>query len=329
MFLAAARSPVPGRMSGPHCGNRGAGRAFSSPTSGHGPHRLRDRSAIPAPPVWPGVATGSAAAGTAPSQPGAVGSAVAGHGGHRDGAGEGHVRVPHRDRAGDPEAGVTLLALGAGQPAHGIGAPAGIDRAGAGVGFAERCRIGMPGGARAHLAPHDRHPQLIADHSPHRSPGRASGRGWGSRPGRESGGSGRGRGSGHGGRSGRGPGNGPGGGLWPGTVGSCPGAAVVSRHDVARLGRGGAGIAGRLGVAEVSWRAKAIAGRYGVAGATGDRSSGLGIAWAGGLGALAVPKPGEPGVHRKHAGVLWPGLGRHLKPPVEPMVGRAAAGDPP
>src|SRR5271157_3386463 len=108
--------------------------------------------------------------------------AVAGHGGNRDGAGEGHVRVPHRDRSGGPEPGVTLLAPGAGQPAEGVDAPAGTDRAGAGVGFAERCRIGIPADARAHLAPHDRHPQLITDHSPHRRPGRASRRGPGSGP---------------------------------------------------------------------------------------------------------------------------------------------------
>ena len=63
--------------------------------------------------------------------------------GDRDGPGEGHVPVPHRDRAGGPEAGVTLLAPGAGQPAEGVDGPARIDRAGAGVGFAERCRIGM------------------------------------------------------------------------------------------------------------------------------------------------------------------------------------------
>src|SRR5271165_7200873 len=138
------------------------------------PFRLR--------PAGRGVAAGSAARVTAASQRGAAGGAVAGHGGNRDGAGEGHVRVPHRDRAGGPEPGVILLAPGAGQPAEGVDAPAGTDRAGAGVGFAERCRIGIPADARAHLAPHDRHPQLITDHSPHRRPGRASRRGPGSGP---------------------------------------------------------------------------------------------------------------------------------------------------
>ena len=54
-----------------------------------------------------------------------------------------------------------------GRPAgQGVDAPAGADRAGPGVGLAERRGIGMPGDARTHLAPHDRHPQLIADHSP-------------------------------------------------------------------------------------------------------------------------------------------------------------------
>ena len=164
----------PGPDSRPRRGNGGSGRVSGLPASGHGPHRPGDRGAIPAPPGWPGVAAASAAQVTAASQRGAAGGTVAGHGGNRGGAGQGHVPVPHRDRAGGPEPGVTLLAPGAGQSAEGVDAPAGIDRAGAGVGFAERCRIGMPADARAHLAPHDRHPQLIADHSPHRGPGRAS-----------------------------------------------------------------------------------------------------------------------------------------------------------
>ena len=173
-----------------------------------------------------GIAAGSAARVTAASQRGAAGGTVAGHGGNRDGAGEGHVPVPHRNRAGGPEPGVALLAPGAGQPAEGVDAPAGTDRAGAGVGFAERCRIGIPADARAHLAPHDRHPQLITDHSPHRGPGRASRRGPGSGPSRDSAGSGPGRGSG---RGGRGRGDGPGEGFWPGTAGSWHGADMAGR----------------------------------------------------------------------------------------------------
>src|SRR5271166_4588337 len=111
-----------------------------------------------------GIAIGSAAGVTAAS-PGA-GGAAAGHGGGPGGPGDGHVPVPRHDRTGGPEAGVGLLAPGAGQPAQGVDAPAGADGAGAGVGLAERGGIGMPGDARAHLAPHDRHPQLIADHRP-------------------------------------------------------------------------------------------------------------------------------------------------------------------
>ena len=99
----------------------------------------------------------------------------------------------------------------------------------------------MPGDARAHLAPHDRHPQLITDHGPHRSPGRASGRGWGSGPGWDSGGSGPGGGSG---RGGRGWSNGPGEGFWPGTGNRWPGAVRADRHGVARVGRHGTDIAG-------------------------------------------------------------------------------------
>ena len=247
-----------------------------------------------------GVAAGSAARVTAAWQRGDAGGAVAGHGGNRDGAGEGHVPVPHRDRAGGPEPGVTLLAPGAGQPAEGVDAPARTDRAGAGVGFAERCRIGIRGDARAHLAPHDRHPQLITDHSPHRGPGRASGRGPGGGPARDSGGSGPGTG---GGRGRRGRGDGPGEGFWPGAAGNWPGADMAAR----------------LGMARASWHAMAIAGRHGVARATGAGASGPGIARAGGLGTFAVPQHGEPVVHLKHAGVLWPDLGLHVESPVRPV----------
>ena len=222
-----------------------------------------------------GVAAGSAARVTAAWQRGDAGGAVAGHGGNRDGAGEGHVPVPHRDRAGGPEPGVTLLAPGAGQPAEGVDAPARTDRAGAGVGFAERCRIGIRGDARAHLAPHDRHPQLITDHSPHRGPGRASRRGPGGGPGRDSGGSGPGTG---GGRGRRGRGDGPGEGFWPGAAGNWPGADMAGRHGVAGADRHGADMAARLGMARASWHAMAIAGRHGVARATGAGASGPGIA---------------------------------------------------
>ena len=338
-LAAAASSPGPGRIQDHAEGMEVPTGCSAYLPAGTGligreigvPFRLR--------PAGRGVAAGSAARVTAASQRGAAGGAVAGHGGDRDGAGEGHVPVPHRDRAGGPEPGIALLAPGAGQPAEGVDAPAGIDRAGAGVGFAERCRIGIPGDARAHLAPHDRHPQLITDHSPRRGPGRASGRGRGGVPGRDSG---RGRGGGPGrdsagsgpgwgsGRGGRGRGDGPGEGFWPGTAGSWPGADMAGRHGVAGAGRHGADMAARLGVAR-AWHAIAIAiaiaGRHGVARATGARANGLGLARAGGLGTFAVPKLGEPVVHLKHAGVLWPDLGLHVGPPVELVVSRAGAGD--
>ena len=185
----------------------------------------------------------------------------------------------------------------------------------------------MPGDARAHLAPHDRHPQLITDHGPHRGPGRASGRGWGSGPRWDSGGSGPGGGSG---RGGRGWSNGPGEGFWPGTGNRWLGAvradrhgvARADRHGVARVGRHGTDIAGRLGVAAASWHG--IAGRHRVARATGARASRPGNAWAGGLGIFAVPELAEPVVGLKHAGVLWLDLDLHVEPPVEPGVSRAA-----
>ena len=86
---------------------------------------------------------------------------------------------PTGRQVGGPEARVGLLASRAGQPAEGVDAPAGADRADAQVALAERGRIGVPGDAGTHLAPHDRDPQLIADHGPRRSPGvtRKTGRG--------------------------------------------------------------------------------------------------------------------------------------------------------
>jgi hypothetical protein len=86
--------------------------------------------------------------------------------GHRGDPGDGRVPVPRHNRVSSPEAGIGLLAVGAGQSAEGVYAPAGIDRADADVGLAERCGIGVPGDARPQLTPHHRYPELIADHSP-------------------------------------------------------------------------------------------------------------------------------------------------------------------
>src|SRR5271165_835045 len=94
---------------------------------------------------------------------------------------------------------------------------------------------------------------------------------------------------------------------------------MAGRHGVAGAGRHGADIAARLGMARASWHAMAIAGRHGVARATGAGASRPGIARAGGLGTFAVPEPGEPVVHLKHAGVLWPDLGLHVESPVKPV----------
>lgn len=80
--------------------------------------------------------------------------------GRRRGAGA----QPHR--ASGPELAVALLASGARQPAERIDPPSGCDGTGADVSFAERSGIGMPGNTGTHLAPHGRHPQLIADHRP-------------------------------------------------------------------------------------------------------------------------------------------------------------------
>jgi hypothetical protein len=79
-------------------------------------------------------------------------------------ASRGAVPAAQPDRMRGPELAVHLLASRASQPAERIDPPAGRDRAGADVGLAERRRIGVPGDARAYLAPHDRYPQLVADH---------------------------------------------------------------------------------------------------------------------------------------------------------------------
>jgi hypothetical protein len=90
-----------------------------------------------------------------------------------------------------------------------------MDRTGADVGLTERCGIGVPRYARAHLAPHYWHPQLITDYRPLSTCG--VGRGLGPRSGLGPGGSlGPGSGFGQGSSLGTGGGFGPGGGLGPG-----------------------------------------------------------------------------------------------------------------
>ena len=94
---------------------------------------------------------------------GGGGSVVAGYGGR---PGHGRVSVPRHDRVSGPEAGIRLLAPGARQPAEGVDAPAGFDRADAGVGLPECRGIGVRGDARPHLTPHHWYPQLITDYGP-------------------------------------------------------------------------------------------------------------------------------------------------------------------
>src|SRR5450631_3501977 len=96
--------------------------------------------------------------------------AVTGRGGP-GGHGHGRGPVPQHDRAGGPEGHCGLLALRAGHPAECVDPPSGLDGPGPVVGLAERGRIGVPGNAVAHLAPHDRHPQLVPDQRPHRRRG--------------------------------------------------------------------------------------------------------------------------------------------------------------
>ena len=104
-----------------------------------------------------GMTAGRAARVTAASAGG--GSAATGHGG---GPGDGRVPVPRHNRVSSPEAGIALLAAGAGQSAEAVYAPAGIDRADADIGLAERRGIGVLGDARPQLTPHRRCPQRSA-----------------------------------------------------------------------------------------------------------------------------------------------------------------------
>src|SRR4029077_2005505 len=70
-----------------------------------------------------------------------------------------------------------LHALGADHQANRVHTPAGVNRAGADVGLAQRRGVGTPGGARTQIAPHDRQPQLVADHCPRGCPGAGNERG--------------------------------------------------------------------------------------------------------------------------------------------------------
>ena len=88
------------------------------------------------------------------------------------------------------------------------------------------------------------------------------------------------------------------------------GTDIAGRHGIAGASWHGRDIAGRHGIARASWHGTDIAGRHGVA-----RTGGLGMARAG-LGTFAVLKLGEPVVHLKHAGVLWPDLDLHVEPSV-------------
>jgi hypothetical protein len=225
-WRGAAWRPPQARQDRAACQHRTAGmRALAGrsarPASGHGPGSAEMVVSLQLRPAGRGIAADSTAGGTAATYRGATGPG---------GPGGGRVPVPRHDLAEGPEPGVGLLASGAGQPAEGIDAPAGLDRAGPDVGLAQRCRIGMEGDARTHLAPHQRHPQLITDHGPHGSPGRASGRGRGSGPGGGSGG------TGPGGNGERGRDNAPGEGLWPGAAIGWLGTAIAGRHGVARAG---------------------------------------------------------------------------------------------
>jgi len=199
------------------------------------------------------------------------------------------VPVPRHNRASGPEAGISLLATSARQPAESVDAPAGTDSAGADVRLAKRCGIGVPGYARAHLAPHDWHPQLITDHRPFstRSVGSSlrpcSGLGPGDSFG--SGGS-----LGQSGSLGPGSGFGPGGGLGPG--GSL--GAGGGLHPSMSLGTGNLSLLSPGNTVSVGTDFR----RH----ATAARRPGMALADRSGLAIVA--ECGEPVVRREQVTVL-------------------------
>ena len=165
-----------GPHSRPRRGNGGTDGAFSACASARGPslsgrvvvvpfQLCRDGRAVPA---------GSATSVAADSDGSTANGSVVARGRDPGGPDDGRVPVPRHYRARGPEPWVGLLALWTGQPAEGVDTPAGADRAGPGIGLAERSWMPVPGDAGSQLAPHDRHAQLIADHSPFGSPGRGT-----------------------------------------------------------------------------------------------------------------------------------------------------------
>jgi hypothetical protein len=151
----------------------------------------------------------------------------------------------------------------------------------------------MPGDAGAHLAPHDRHPELIADQGAYRRPGvsRPDVRSLRVRSLRV--------------RSLR---------VRSLRVRSLRVRSLRVRSSLGLSpghGRGNRprrpGTPSRL--ARGFWPRIAAAGAAGAAGAAARR-----------LGPPVLPQLREPVVHLEHAGVVWPDLHLHVRPPVEPAV---------
>jgi len=232
-------------------------------------------------------------------------SAVAGHGG---GPGDGCVPIPGHDLISGPEVGIGLQALGAGQPAKGVDAPAGIDRASASVGLAERCGMGVPGNARPHLTPHDRHSQLIADQGSHGTWGAGSGPGSG-------------HGLGPGSRLSAGGGIGASGGLGPGSrpgAGGCrlsAGGRLSASGD--RLSAGGSLSPGSLGLGSGLSPGSGLGTNFWPRIAARRRP---GVAITGRVGTAILSECGKPAVRLKPVAVLgstsvvWPDLDLHVGP---------------
>ena len=166
------------------------------------------------------------------------------------------------------------------QPAERIDPPPGSDRTGPDVSLAERGGIEVPGNARTHLAPHDRYPQLVADHRPPGNPCAGTGLR-----------AGHGLGAGH--DLGTGHRRGPGAGL-----------------DAGAGLRAGHGLGGGNGLNRGDGPVRRICARFCPGASGADRP---GVAARGRPGAGVVAQFGEPVAHLEQAGFIWPDTGLHVQ----------------
>ena len=180
--LAAARLPSSDRTPRPGCASHRSDWVLSESASGHG-LSVRDimvRFAL-RPDGQGRKPAGSTAVVMAGSPGHAVGGASPDSAAPRDALAMAIYRSHGTTGRDAQKRGSVCWQRGqASRPRASIRHPAPIAQ-GPGIGLAKRGQIGIPGDARTDFAPHDRHPQLIADHSPPGFPGAGVGPGVGAR----------------------------------------------------------------------------------------------------------------------------------------------------